>query len=124
VTRLLLLCAVLACGGSRVSLDPPSEAARHRAALASITVTNYTTHQLDIAFRSVTPPRQQIGIGSVAPGAQTRLAPVPAGEPIILVARRADGAEYQTLARSFPLDAEWAWIISKDAEFVLPEPAK
>ena len=69
----------------RVPMDSPSEAARHRAALASILVANRTALDLTIAFRSATPPSQLIIIGRVPAGEVGRTAPVPSGEPIVLV---------------------------------------
>ena len=118
---ILLVAAQAACAG-RVNppLDAPSEAARHRAALASIVVVNATTSPLTIAFRSATPPLQEVIIGRVAAGLRAALAPVPAGEPIILVAKKPDGSELQLAARSFELDAEWTWQIAGDAAFVRP----
>jgi hypothetical protein len=75
---------------------------------------------LTIAFRTATPPVQEIVIGRVEAGQRARMAPVPAGEPIIMLARRADGAEHALAARSFPLDAEWTWDIQPDAMFKTP----
>ena len=117
------LAAVLgACGGRRgVPLDPPSEAARHRAALATVVVANATSQLLTIAFQSATPPFQDVTIGRVAVATHARMAPVPAGEPIILIARRGDGSELRLAARSFPPDAEWTWEIPQNATFTTPE---
>ena len=112
------------CGLRGGKPDAPAEAARHRAALASVTVENQTTLALSIAFRTATPPVQEVVIGRVAAGAKKRMAPIPAGEPIILVARRDDGGEYQTQARSFALDAEFVWDIPKDALFLTPAPRR
>jgi hypothetical protein len=63
-------------------------------------------------------------IGRAAGGARTRLAPVPAGEPIVLIARRQDGLELALAPRMFSLDAEWTWEIPNDANFTRPEPEK
>lgn len=122
---LLLVCACApACATRSVPpSDPPAEPGRHRAALAALTVVNRTSQALTIAFRSATPPLQEVVIGKVAPGARAQLAPIPAGEPIILVARSADGGEFALAARSFPLDAEWTWDIPRDATFTKPGPA-
>lgn len=125
--RIFALIALLlwsGCARRAVDLDAPSEAARHRAALASITVVNQTAMPLAIAFRTATPPVQEVVIGRAVAGARSRMAPVPAGEPIILIARRNDGAEYQTHARSFALDADFVWDIPKSATFSKPEPRK
>jgi hypothetical protein len=101
-----------------------AEAARHRAALASVVVANETSLPLTIAFRTATPPLQEVVIGRVAAAARAKMAPIPAGEPIILVARREDGAEFQMQARSFSLDAEFEWAIPKDATFQTPPQRK
>ena len=125
--RTLLLCLVLAnCASAKTTgtLDMPSEAARHRAALAFLTVSNGTPLHLTIAFRTAAPPFQEVVIGRVAAGAQTRLAPVPAGEPIVLIARLPDGSELALAPRMFSLDAEWTWEIPKDANFISPEPPR
>lgn len=124
-TRTLI--AVVILGGCSLRSGPPeapAEAARHRAALASVTVHNQTVLALTIALRTATPPVQEVVIGRVAAGATARMAPIPAGEPVILVARRNDGAEYQIPARSFALDAEFVWEIPKDAAFQVPAPRK
>ena len=112
------LVGVTACGLRRApaELEIPSEAARHRAALATVIVANATTSDLRIAFRTAA-PLQEVVIGTVAAGQRRRLAPVPAGEPIVLVARKDDGSELTLEARSFPLDAEWVWEIAREAIF-------
>jgi hypothetical protein len=125
--RTLLLCIALSGCASVQATDPldmPSEAARHRAALAFLTVSNETPLQLTIAFRTAAPPFQEVVIGRVDAGAKVRLAPVPAGEPIVLVARMQDGAELALPPRLFALDAEWTWEITKDAKFTSREQPK
>ncbi len=125
--RLLLLSAVLLAGGCATrapETGAPSEAARHRAALATMSVVNETALPLDIAFRTAVPPIQETVIGRVAAHGRAALAPVPAGEPLIMVARRADGAEYQGKVQSFPVDGAVVWSIPKGATFLLREPAK
>jgi hypothetical protein len=101
----------------------PAEAARHRAALARITVVNRTTQRLAIGFRPATPPGGPIGVGSVEPGATVLLAPVPAGEPIILFARTTAGAVHELHPRSFEVDADWTWTIERNAVFRVAEGA-
>jgi hypothetical protein len=125
--RVFVVCVFLgACASAKTAsvLDTPVEAARHRAALASVSVSNETDTALAIAFRTAVPPLQEVGIGKVEAGRRARLAPVPAGEPIVLIARRADGAVLELAPRLFTLDAEWTWEIPKDAMFVLPENAE
>ena len=117
--------ALAACSSGRptVPVETPSEAARHRAALAVVQISNATSEPLSISFQSATPPLQEVMIGRVAAAANGRMAPVPAGEPIILIARRADGGELRLAARSFVPDAEWTWEIPQDATFARPERA-
>jgi hypothetical protein len=126
VKKLAALCALsIAASGClhrQPSNDAPLEAARHRAALATVTVENETSLMLEIAFRNAVPPVQEIVIGRTAPGARVPMAPVPAGEPIVLVARRNDGAEYHARIQSFPLDGAVVWSIPKNAIFRIVEP--
>ena len=115
-----------ACATPRPSPEPgpATEAARHRAALATMTVVNETSLALAIAFRTAVPPLQETIIGRVGANARAAMAPVPAGEPLIMVARRADGAEYQGKVQSFPLDGAVVWNIPKGATFLLREQGK
>jgi len=122
-TTMLLTAALL--GGCRTArpmepLEVPSESERHNAALAMVSVVNGTTSQLSIAFRSANPPVQEVMIGRVPARERARLAPVPASEPIVLIARRDDGSELVLEARSFELDVEWTWEIPRGAIFVKP----
>lgn len=119
---IILACGLLAGCAARAGTpgEPPAEPARHRAALAVVSVLNATATPLTIAFRTASPPPQEIVIGRVEAGQRARMAPVPAGEPIVMLARRADGAEIALPARSFPLDAEWTWDIQPDATFTKP----
>jgi hypothetical protein len=119
----LLLSACAARTASGVP-DTPEDAARHNAALALISVSNNTTSPLAIAFRNATPPVQEVIIGRVEAGQRARMAPVPAGEPIALIARRADGSELTLAARLFMIDVEWTWEISHTATFTQPAKAK
>lgn len=123
--RVIVVCVFLgACASANTPgvLDTPVEAARHRAALAMISVSNQTSTTLAIAFRTAVPPLQEVVIGRVEAGQIARLAPVPAGEPIVLIARRADGAALELAPRLFTLDAEWTWEIADSARFIRQEP--
>ena len=116
--NLLLLGAVQACASVvHAPVDSPSEAARHKAALATVNVINATTSDLTIAYRSATQSNQEIVIGRVGGGEKKSMAPVPAGEPIILIARTSDRSEFRLAAQSLPLDAEWVWQIPVDTRF-------
>lgn len=116
---LLVLAAAAACASSGPGAAPeiPAEAARHSAALATIVVSNATSTPLTIAFRSAAPPAKAVIIGRVDPGESQRMAPVPADEPIIMIARRADGTALALAPRIFQLDTEWTWEISRNATF-------
>src|SRR5688572_4051842 len=124
VLALALLVSACASRAPSAVPDTPADAARHNAALALIAVSNNTTMPLTIAFRNASHPVQEVVIGRVPAGRRARMAPVPAGEPIALVARRADGAEFALRPRLFTLDVEWTWEISHSATFVQPEQAK
>ncbi len=95
----------------------PEDEARHRAALTNLIVLNRTTSSLTILFRAATPPLQEVTLGTVRPGFRQAVAPIPAGEPIILIARTADGAEFTVEARSYPLDADFTWDIPAGTVF-------
>ena len=119
----LAICLLsMACVPRRVaeSPDTPSEAARHNAALATVDVVNNTTSTLMIVVRSAVPPVRDIVIGHVAPGEHARMAPLPAAEPVILIARRDDGTELRLDVRTFAINAEWTWQIPREAEFLAP----
>jgi hypothetical protein len=114
----LLLCAV-AC--SRVVQRAPqrdAEPARARAALAVVRVDNRSAERLVIAYRLTGAGSSEVGIGRVEPRDSVELAPVPAGEPIILIARTGAGAELVLPARSLVIDSTWTWLIPADARFV------
>lgn len=118
--RAMVVCvfmAACASSGAPAVLDTPVEAARHRAALAIIFVSNETGAPLSIAFRTAVPPLQEVVIGKVEARRLARLAPVPSGEPIVLIARRSDGAVLELAPRIFSLDSEWTWEIAENAPF-------
>jgi hypothetical protein len=119
----LLQCTLLAACGLLARSEPPAlpqDETRHRAALAELTVFNHTDQRLTIAFRSAIPPVQEVVLGAVPPATRERVAPIPAGEPIILFARKGDGSELALEPRSFPLDEKWTWEIPLTAVFRQP----
>lgn len=118
---LAVLLASCASAGPGNAPEIPAEPARHRAALATVIVSNSTLAPLIIAYRSAAPPVKEVIIGRVAGGQKIRLAPIPAAEPIVMVARRADGSELALAPRSFEVDAEWTWEIPHDATFKTPQ---
>jgi hypothetical protein len=125
LARLVILgLTTAACAGQSTRSGPatPPDPARHRAALATVVVSNSTLESLAIAYRSATPPVREVVIGRVAGGKKLPMAPVPAGEPIVLVARRTDGTELSLAPRSFDVDFEWTWEIPHNATFSKPAP--
>jgi hypothetical protein len=114
---LLVSCSLIGRGGSP---DVPQDEARHRAALTTLTVNNQTDQKLTIGFRSATPPAQEVVLGTVNPLKAEKVAPLPAGEPIVLLARRADGKELLRVAQSYPIDGEFTWDIPAAAPFREP----
>jgi hypothetical protein len=99
---------------------PQPEPPRARAALATLTVQNMTAERVTILYRITTRETNEVAIGQVAAGATTELAPVPAAEPIVLLARNAAGAELSLPARTFAIDGEWTWQIPASARFTRP----
>jgi hypothetical protein len=95
----------------------PEDEARHRAALSTLIVVNHTSGPLTIAFRAATPPVQEVNLGTVQAGIRTAVAPIPAGEPIVLIARTADGGEFALNAQSYPLDDVYTWEIAANTVF-------
>ena len=102
---------------------PGQEAERHRAALAVITVENGTTHHLRIAFRTAVGPGGEVDVGSVPPDSSATLAPVPAGEPLLLSAIAEDSSRLALPPRSFELGQHWTWRIPSGATFT-PVPTR
>ena len=102
----------------------PKEGEVRRAALARVTIDNRTAHRLSIAFEAMSEPGREVVVGGVAGGDTVRVAPVLAGEPIVLVARTEEGSEYRLPARTLEVDAEWLWMIPEDAPFIASSPTR
>jgi hypothetical protein len=116
VTLVILL--LTACG---TRTDPPPaepEPARARAALATVHIDNRSPHRVAIFYRIAARGDAEVGIGQVAAHGFATLAPVPAGEPLRLIARIPSGAELLLPARAFVINGEWTWVIPVDADFV------
>jgi len=115
--KFVALAAVIAIAGCAVGRASTvgGEAGVRRAALARIIVDNRTGEAIDVAFLTVADPGREVVVGGVAARSTALVAPVLAGEPIILVARTASGAELRLAARSFEDGAEWTWVIPEDA---------
>ena len=117
----LALPLLLAAGCSSASApgpgEPGQEAERHRAALATITVQNATSRRLRIAFWLATGVAGEVVVGAVGPDSTATLAPVPAGEPLVLAALADDSTRLVLPPRSFELEQQWTWRIPADAPF-------
>jgi hypothetical protein len=106
-----------ACGRTPPPSPPAGETARFGAALAYVTVENQTDHALTILFRLAAGAGGDVGVGRVDPGTSNEMAPVPAGEAIVLIARVAELGDYGLPARSFDIGERWRWVIPADAAF-------
>ena len=115
--KFVALAAVIAIAGCAVGRASTvgGEAGVRRAALARIVVDNRTGEAIDVAFLTVADPGREVVVGGVAARSTALVAPALAGEPIVLVARTASGAELRLAARSFEDGAEWTWVIPEDA---------
>lgn len=113
----LLLLAGTGC--ARPATPPPQapDSPRVQAALAVVTVDNRTPHSLSIEFRTAGRDRGRVTIGTVPAGAVRRLAPIPAAEPIVLVARSAEGGSLELGVRTFAVDEQWLWVLPPETVF-------
>ncbi len=109
-------CSAATAGGPGA---PAPEAERHRAALAVLTVQNATQRHLRIAFRPAVGPGNEVVLGSVSADTTATVAPLPAGEPLILAAIADDSSRFVLPARSFDLGEHWTWVIPADAAFLV-----
>lgn len=115
--RPLLLLALAACAPAGLPPADAPDVPQGRAALATVTVDNASSHELTVEFRPAGATRGRVGIGTVAARSSRRLAPVPAGEPIVLTARTGEGGALELPARTFGVDEVWVWKIPADAVF-------
>ena len=120
IAALTLAVACAPRGSTPPAPDPDPE--RARAALATLYVDNLTVMQLAISYRIAGRSDGRVGIGRVDAGSMAEMAPVPAGEPLVLVARTTAGAELTLPPRTFPIDSAWTWRIERSARFIPPEP--
>lgn len=123
-TALLLTAAVVLGAGcaaqSALPPQPDPDPERARAALATLHVRNETVHAIAISYRIAGRTAARVGIGTVSPGSLSEMAPVPAGEPLILIARTPEGAEHTLRARTFAIDTAWTWRIERGTRFTPP----
>jgi hypothetical protein len=116
LTRLVpLLGAALACASTAEPgpLDPVREGGR--AALAVLVVDNRTGTDLRVSFLLPVLSQGEVHIGEVPARSVRRMPPVPAGEPLLVIARSSEGREFRLGPRSLPSDQAWRWVISPDA---------
>lgn len=78
---------------------------------------NRSAYELRIAFRPATGPGAPVEVGRVPPGSFAVLAPIPAGEPIVLIATSPTDGRLVLAPRSFVPDSSWVWVIPHDAAF-------
>ncbi|CAN5645292.1 hypothetical protein BH23GEM10_BH23GEM10_06400 [soil metagenome] len=119
--RTAALIAILstACSpGAQPDTVAVPQPARARAALATVIVDNRSAEPLAIFYRMTTLPAAGTRIGRAPPDSITTMAPVPAGEPIILLARTATGAELTLTPRTFDIAVAWVWTIPANAVFI------
>ena len=110
-----------ACGATTVTPPAPEpDPARARAALATLHVHNHTGVRLLVLYRFANHTAPDVGIGYIDAGSQAELAPVPAGEPLILIARTPSSTELRLGPRTFEIDGSWTWQIERGARFVRP----
>lgn len=110
-----------ACASSPdAAMSGEPEPARARAALATVFVENRTAERLTVAYRITARTGSEVVVGSVDARDVVELAPLPAGEPVILVARTNDGGQLSLAPRSFTMGTAWTWLIDADARFQPP----
>lgn len=115
-TAALLVILSTACSAARVpDASPAPQPARARAALATVIVDNRSAEALAIFYRLTTTPATETRIGRVLPDSIATMAPVPAGEPIILMARSDTGPDRVLPPRTLHIAEAWVWIIPAGA---------
>lgn len=119
-TAVLIAILTTAClpGGHRAGTAAVPQPARARAALATVIVDNRSAEPLAIFYRMTTLPPAGTRIGRALPDSIMTMAPVPAGEPIILIARTVTGAELALTPRTFDIAVAWVWTIPVNAVFI------
>jgi hypothetical protein len=110
-----------ACSTMPESSVSDPQPARARAALATFTVENHYREQLTIFYRFASAPGAETGVGQVPAHTTAAMAPVPAGEPLILIARTPAGTQLVLPQRTFAIDDHWTWRIDADARFIRPD---
>jgi hypothetical protein len=115
---LLASIVVVACAAPQERPAPRMpEPIRARAALATLHVANDTPQRLSVLYRLAVRGDAEVEVGQVPPLSAAVLAPVPAGEPLVLIARTDAGTEFTLPPRSFEIDGEWTWRIPASTRF-------
>jgi len=118
IAALVFSTGCAARGSQPPPADPDPE--RARAALATLFVQNETTHALVISYQIAGRTPARFSVGHVDPGSTGEMAPVPAGEPLVLIARTVSGAEHALRPRTFAIDSAWTWRIERGTPFTPP----
>jgi hypothetical protein len=113
--------SLLACARAteRSSVRDP-DPTRARAALATLVVDNRSAEPLSVLYRLAGQAGTAVAVGQVRARSVSRMAPVPAGEPLVLLARTSAGLELVLPPRSFTIDGLWTWVVPADARFTRP----
>ena len=122
-TRLFICCLIVAACARAPARPLPRDpdSTRARAALASLVVDNRSTESITIAYRHAgSRSPTEVGVGHARPRSIVQMAPVPAGEPLVLLARTDAGLELVLAPRTFTIDGLWTWVVPADARFVRP----
>lgn len=118
-----LLCCLSLLACARVAERPSPrdpDATRARAALATLVVDNRSPEPITVLYRHTGRARTEVAVGQVSPRSVSQMAPVPAGEPLVLLARTPAGLELVLPPRSFTIDGLWTWVVPADARFLRP----
>lgn len=103
--------------------EPAPERTRARAALATLSVDNRTDRHLEITYRLAAPHAPEVRVGHVPARERVEMAPVPGGEPLVLVAHDEHRARLVMPPRALPVDGHWVWRIHTYARFEPPDSA-
>jgi hypothetical protein len=94
---------------------PPPPAAElapeRRVPLARLVVENRTAYPMTVSLRYALDPSGEIVVGRVDSGGVVEMAPVPAAEPVLLLAR-GNGLRARSGPHTFQIDEVWTWRIT------------
>lgn len=118
----LICClSLVACASASERPSPRDpDTTRARAALATLVVDNRSPEPITVLYRHTGRAATEVAVGQVRPRTVAQMAPVPAGEPLVLLARTSAGLELVLPPRSFTIDGVWTWIVPADARFSRP----